>query len=56
VETSFVIVDDSSRFTWTLFLASKNDTYHAFKSLAKLLENEKSFEIVSIQNDHEGEF
>jgi len=30
---ALVIVDDFSRFTWTLFLASKNDTYHAFKRL-----------------------
>jgi len=37
-----VIVDDFSRFTWTLFLTIKNDTFHAFKRLAKFLENEKS--------------
>jgi len=28
-----VIVDDISRYTWTLFLVSKND---AFKKLAKI--------------------
>jgi len=50
-----VIVDDFSRFTWTLFLASKNNTYHAFKRLAKVLENEKT-KIVSIRSDHGGEF
>jgi len=53
---SLVIVDDFSRFMWTLFLASKNDTCHAFKILAKVLENEKSSKIVSIQSDHGGEF
>ena len=28
-----VIVDDYSKFTWTLFLKQKNDTFKAFKSL-----------------------
>ena len=45
---ALVIVDDFSRFTWTLFLATKNDTFHNFKGLAKVLENEKSSKIVSI--------
>jgi len=35
-----VIVDDFSRYTWTLFLASINDAYKAFKKLAKVLHNE----------------
>jgi len=39
-----------------LFLAAKNDIFHAFKRLAKMLENEKSSKIVSIQSDHGGEF
>jgi len=45
---ALVIVDDFSRLTWTLFLASKNATYHAFKRLAKVLKNEKSCKIVPI--------
>ena len=45
---ALVVVDDFSRFTWTLFLATKNDTFHDFKGLAKVLENEKSSKIVSI--------
>jgi len=39
-----------------LFLTAKNDTFHAFKRLAKMLENEKSSKIVSIRSDHGGEF
>jgi len=39
---ALVIVDDYFRFTWTLFLATKNDMFHVFKSLAKVLKNEKS--------------
>ena len=38
-----VIIDDFSRFTWTIYLASKNETFHDFKKLAKVLENEKRF-------------
>ena len=53
---ALVIVDNFSRYTWTLFLAAKNDTFHAFKRLAKMLENEKSSKIVSIRSDHGGEF
>ena len=34
---ALVVVDDYSRFTWTLFLAHKNDAYIAFKKLAKIL-------------------
>jgi len=53
---ALVTVDDFSRYTWTLFLAAKNDTFHVFKRLAKMLENEKSSKIVSIRSDHGGEF
>ena len=53
---ALVVVDDFSRYIWTLFLAAKNDTFHTFKRLAKMLENEKSSKIVSIRSDHGGEF
>jgi len=32
---ALVIVEDFSRFTWTLFLESKSDAFSAFKKLAK---------------------
>src|ERR1044072_8308269 len=53
---ALVIVDDFSRFTWTLFLAHKNDAFHSFIKFAKLDQNEKSLKIVSIRCDHGGEF
>jgi len=53
---ALVIVDDFSKYTWTLFLAAKNDTFHTFKRLAKMLENEKSSKIMSIRSDHGGKF
>jgi len=56
VVTTLVIVDDFSRFTWTLFLATKNETFYAFKKLVKVLENEKGSKIISLRNDHGGEF
>jgi len=35
-----VIVNDFSRYTWTLFIVSK-DAFNALKKLAKVLQNEK---------------
>ena len=51
-----VIVDDYSRFTWTLFITSKDETYHIFKRFAKVIQNEKNYNIASIKSDHGGEF
>jgi len=53
---TLVIVGDFSRFTWTLFLESKSDTFFAFKMLAKLLQNKNCSNIYSIRSDHGGEF
>jgi len=53
---ALVIVDDFSRYTWTLFLTSKNDAYKAFKKLAKVLHIENENRIKQIRSDHRGEF
>jgi len=53
---ALVIVDDFSRYTWILFLTSKNDAYKAFKKLAKVLHNENENSIKQIRSDHGGEF
>jgi len=37
-----VIVDDFSRFTWTLFIVSKDHAFTSFKHLARVLENENN--------------
>ena len=47
-----VIVNDFIRFTWTCFLAHKNDAFHIFKNLSKRIQNEKGFSITSIRSDH----
>jgi len=39
-----------------IIFSCQNDTFHAFKKLAKVLENEKSSKIVSLRSDHSGEF
>ncbi|KAK2364611.1 cysteine-rich RECEPTOR kinase [Trifolium repens] len=51
-----VIVDDYSRFCWTLFLSSKSDTLSAFKQFAKMIQNKLYLKIISIRSDHGGEF
>jgi transposase InsO family protein len=51
-----VIVDDYSRFTWTLFLKTKDEAFSAFVKLANRIQNEKGIKIVSIRSDHGGEF
>ena len=53
---ALVIVNDYSRFTWTLFLTHKKDVFHAFKKLAKIIQNKKNLNIASIRSDHGGEF
>ena len=53
---ALVIVDDFSRYTWTMFLVQKNDAFKAFKKYAKQIQNEKSLTIASIRSDHGGEF
>jgi len=32
-----VIVEDFSRFTWTLFIVTKDDAFDAFRRLAKII-------------------
>jgi len=44
---ALVIVDDYSRFTWTLFLPLKNNGFKAFHKLAKLIQIEKD-----LKSDH----
>jgi len=51
-----VIVDDYSRFTWTFFIATKDETYHVFKNFSKVVQNEKNNSIMSIKSDHGRKF
>jgi len=53
---AFVIIDDFSRYTWTIFLESKSDAFFSFKKLARRLQNTKNSSIGSIRSDHGVEF
>ena len=43
-----VIVDDFSRFTWTIFLKSKEDTFEEFHALMKKTQRKLGLQLVSI--------
>ena len=49
---AFVIIDDYSRYTWTLFLAHKSDTFQTFTKLTKQIQNQKGTTILSLKSDH----
>jgi len=51
-----VIVDDYSRFTWTLFLASKDETFEKFVAFIKKVEKRVGHSLVCLRSDHETEF
>ena len=53
---AFVIVDDYSRFTWTIFLAFKNKIFIEFSNFTKRIQNKKWHTIVKIRSDNGGEF
>lgn len=48
----FVIVDNYSRFTWTLFLADKEKTFRAFVKFAKLFQNLYNLKISTHRSDN----
>ena len=52
----FVIVDDFSRYTWTIFLRNNDDTFNEFIKLCKKIQNEKGLKISNIRSDHGEEF
>ena len=52
----FIIIDDFSRFTWILFLVSKNEAFLALSKFYRKISNENGLPIISIHNDHGTEF
>ena len=52
----FVIVDDYSRFTWTIFIRSKSEVFNRFKELVPILEKSHNLPLKSIRSDHGTEF
>jgi len=49
-------VDDYSRFTWTLFLASKDKTFEKFIAFLKKVEKRVGHSWVCLRSDHGTEF
>ncbi|XP_070047182.1 uncharacterized protein [Nicotiana tomentosiformis] len=52
----FVIVDDYSRFTWTLFLKTKDETFPVFVAFVKKIQIKVSHNVACIRSDHGIEF
>ena len=48
---TLVILDDYSRFTWAVFLNSKDQTCNNLINLIKRLQNEKSLTVIKIRSD-----
>ncbi|XP_073030704.1 uncharacterized protein [Primulina eburnea] len=53
---TLVVIDDFSRFTWVLFLSSKDQTADQLIKLLKGLQNEKKEEVDRIRSDRGTEF
>ena len=51
-----VIVDDYSRFTWTLFLASKDESFDKFLVFLKKIEKRVGHSLVCLRSDRGKEF
>jgi len=51
-----VIVDDYSRFTWTFFLASKDESFEKFLVFLKRTEKRVGHSLISLRSDHGKEF
>ncbi|CAH9114878.1 unnamed protein product [Cuscuta europaea] len=53
---TLVMVDDYSRYTWTVFLSKKNETLQKLPSLLKQLQTEKNLKVKTIRSDRGTEF
>jgi transposase InsO family protein len=53
---ALVIVDDYSRYSWVLFLESKDEVFEHFRSLALRLNNEHPNYLKDIHSDNVTEF
>ncbi|CAM8956208.1 unnamed protein product [Rhodiola kirilowii] len=52
----YVLVDDFSRYTWVIFIRSKDEVFDCFKTWVKLAERKFSLKVKSIRSDHGTEF
>ncbi|CAM8925746.1 unnamed protein product [Rhodiola kirilowii] len=52
----YVLVDDFSRYTWVIFIRSKDEVLDCFKTWVKLAERKFSLKVKSIRSDHGTKF
>lgn len=52
----FVLIDDHSRYMWTILLKEKSDTFNKFKNFKRLVEQETRKDIHKFKTDRGGEF
>ncbi|GJV13691.1 putative ribonuclease H-like domain-containing protein [Tanacetum coccineum] len=53
---SLVVTNDFSRFTWTFFLGTKDETFYVFKKFIALIENQLNKKVKGIRCDNGTEF
>nr|GEW38791.1 putative ribonuclease H-like domain-containing protein [Tanacetum cinerariifolium] len=53
---SLVVTDDFSRFNWTFFLGTKDETFYILKDFIALIENQLNKKVKAIRYDNETEF
>jgi hypothetical protein len=51
-----MIINYLTRYTWILFLKSKDKSIYEFVEFSNKAEIEKGFSIINIRNDHRSEF
>lgn len=52
----FVIIDDNTRYMWSIFLKEKSDAFERFKTFKSLVEKDINKEVVTLRTDRGGEF
>ena len=56
IGTSFVLIDDYSRYMWNILLKENNEAFQKFNILKKLVEQETMAKIIAFRMDRGGEF
>lgn len=52
----FVLIDDCTRYMWSILLKDKSDAFDKFKEFKKLVEKDINKEIMTLRTDRGGEF
>lgn len=52
----FVLIDDHTRYMWSILLKEKNEAFERFKTFKTLVEKDINKEIVTLRTDRGGEF